>query len=172
MAGNKNIAVDYDGGSYFSVKVSTADGHVVVGDSVKFTIDGKTSTVKTDSNGIAKIKISQIPKKYTITTTYKGKSVKNTVTVKQVLKTSKVTVKKTAKKFTLKATLKINGKLVKGKLITFKFNGKTYKVKTNSKGIAQKTLNKKIIKKLKKGKTYAVKVTYLKDTIKTTVKVK
>ena len=172
MAGNKNIAVDYDGGSYFSVKVSTADGHVVVGDSVKFTIDGKTSTVKTDSNGIAKIKISQIPKKYTITTTYKGKSVKNTVTVKQVLKTSKVTVKKTAKKFTLKATLKINGKLVKGKLITFKFNGKTYKVKTNSKGIAQKTLNKKIIKKLKKGKTYTVKVTYLKDTIKTTVKVK
>ena len=35
-----------------------------------------------------------------------------------------------------------------------------------------KTLNKKVIKKLKKGKTYTVKVTYLKDTIKTTVKVK
>ena len=89
-----------------------------------------------------------------------------------MLKTSKVTVKKTAKKFTLKAKLKINGKLVKGKLITFKFNGKTYKVKTNSKGIAQKTLNKNVIKKLKKGKKYTVKVTYLKDTIKTTVKVK
>ena len=56
-------------------------------------------------------------------------------------------------------------------MITFKFNGKNYKVKTNSKGIAQKTLNKNVIKKLKKGKTYAVKVTYLKDTIKTTVKV-
>ena len=97
---------------------------------------------------------------------------KNTVTVKQVLKASKVTVKKTAKKFTLKAKLKINGKLVKGKTVTFKFNGKTYKVKTNSKGIAQKTLKKKVIKKLKKGKTYTVKVTYLKDTIKTTVKVK
>ena len=171
MSGNKNIAVDYAGGSYFSVKVTTADGHVVVGDSVRFKIDGKTYAVKTNSNGIAKLKISQIPKKYPITTTYKGKSVKNTVTVKQVLKTSKVTVKKTAKKFTLKATLKINGKLVKGKVITFKFNGKNYKVKTNTKGIAQKTLNKNVIKKLKKGKTYAVKVTYLKDTIKTTVKV-
>jgi hypothetical protein len=33
-------------------------------------------------------------------------------------------------------------------------------------------LNKKIINKLKKGKTYTVQVTYLKDTIKTTVKVK
>ena len=53
-----------------------------------------------------------------------------------------------------------------------KIKGKTYKVKTNSKGIAQKTLKKSVIKKLKKGKKYTVKVTYLKDTIKTKVKVK
>ena len=85
---------------------------------------------------------------------------------------SKLTVKKTAKSFTLKAKLKVNGKLVKGKQITFKFNGKTYKVKTNAKGIAQKKLNKNVIKKLKKGKTYTVKATYLQDTIKTTLKVK
>ena len=101
-----------------------------------------------------------------------GNSVKNTVTVKQVLKAKKVTVKKTAKKFTLKATLKINGKKVKGKKITFKFKGKTYKAKTNKKGMAKVTVKKNVIKKLKKGKKYTVKVTYLKDTIKTTVKVK
>ena len=105
-------------------------------------------------------------------TTFNGKSVKNIITVKQVLKAKKISVKKTANKFTLKATLKINGKLQKGKLITFKFNGKTYKVKTNSKGIAKKTLKKSVIKKLKKGKKYSVKVTYLKDTIKTIVEVK
>ena len=170
---NKNITVDYGSGSYFTVQVVTADGHSVgAGAKVKFTINKKTKTVTTDKNGIAKIKITDIPKKYTITTKYKGKTYKNTVTVKQVLKASKVTVKKTAKKFTLKATLKINGKLVKGKVIKFKLNGKTYKVKTNKKGIAQKTLTKKVINKLKKGKTYTVKVTYLKDTIKTTVKVK
>ena len=169
---NENITVDYDGGKYFSVNVATADGIPVVGASVKFNINGKTTPVQTDANGIAKIKITDVPKKYTMITTYNGKSVKNTVTVNQVLKATKVTVKKTAKKFTLKATLKINGKLVKGKKITFKLNGKTYKVKTNAKGVAQKTLNKKVINKLKKGKTYTVKVTYLKDTIKTTVKVK
>ena len=170
---NKNIAVDYNGGKYFSVKVVTADGHAVgAGAKVTFTINKKTKTVKTDKNGIAKIKITNVPKKYTITTKYMGKTYKNTVAVKHVLKTSKVTVKKTAKKFTLKATLKINGKLVKGKIIKFKFNGKTYKAKTNKKGIAQKILTKKVINKLKKGKTYTVKVTYVKDTIKTTVKVK
>ena len=170
---NKDISVDYAGGKYFSVKVVTADGHAVgAGAKVTFTINKKTKTVTTDKNGIAKIKITDIPKKYTITTKYNGKTYKNTVTVKQVLKASKVTVKKSAKKFTLKATLKINGKLVKGKVIKFKFKGKTYKVKTNKKGVAQKTLTKKVIKKLKKGKKYTVKVTYKKDTIKTTVKVK
>ena len=170
---NKNIKVDYDGGKYFSVKIVSKDGKVAAsGVSVKFTINGKTKTVKTDKNGIAKIKITDIPKKYTMKTTYNGKTVKNTVTVKQVLKAKKVTVKKTAKKLTLKATLKINGKKVKGKKITFKINGKTYKAKTNKKGIAKVTIKKKVIKKLKKGKKYTVKVTYKKDTIKTTVKVK
>jgi C1A family cysteine protease len=169
---NKNISVDYNGGKYFSVKVVTADGHAVgAGTKVTFTINKKTKTVKTNKNGIAKIKITDIPKKYTIKTKYNGKTYKNTVTVKQVLTASKVTVKKTAKKFTLKAKLKINGKLQKGKVIKFKINGKTYKVKTNAKGVAQKTLNKNALK-LKKGKKYTVKVTYLKDTIKTTVKIK
>ena len=170
---NKNINVDYDGGSYFSVNVVSDDGKVAAVDaSVKFTINGKTTEVKTDKNGIAKIQIIDVPGTYAMTTTFNGKTYNNTVTVKQVLKANKVQVKKTAKKFSLKATLKINGKVVKGKWVTFKFNGKTYKVKTNSKGIAQKTFKNNVIKKLKKGKTYTVKVIYLKDTIKTTVKVK
>ena len=62
--------------------------------------------------------------------------------------------------------------MIKGKAIKFKFNGKTYSAKTSKKGIAQKTFKKSFIKKLKKGKTYAVQVTYLKDTIKTSLKVK
>ena len=169
---NKNISVDYAGDKYFSVKVVTSDGHAVgAGASVKFTINGKTTTVKTDQNGIAKIKINDVPGKYTIKTTYKGKTYANKVTVKQVLTTSKVTVKKTAKSFTIQAKLKINGKLVSGKTIKFKLNGKTYTAKTNSKGIAKVTVKKNNISKLKKGKTYTVNVTYSKDKTKTTVKV-
>lgn len=170
---NKNVVADYAGGSCFSVRVVTSDGRAVgAGEVVKFTINGKTTTVKTDKNGIAKIGIVKTPGKYIITTTYKGKSVNNIIKVRQVLATNKVVVKKTAKSFTLKAKLKINGKLVRNKWITFKFFGKKYFAKTNKYGIAQKTFSKNVIKKLKKGKTYAVKVTYLKDTVKTTVKVK
>ena len=170
---NKNIKVDYAGGKYFSVKIVSADGKVAAsGVSVKFTINGKSTIVKTNANGFAKIKITQPPKKYTMITTFNGKSVKNTVIVNHVLKATKAVIKKTAKKVTLKARLKINGKWVKNKWITFKFNGKNYKAKTNARGIAQKTWNKNFIKNLKKGKTYLVGVTYAKDTIKTTVKVK
>ncbi len=173
VVGNKNIKVDYAGGKYFSVKVVSKDGKVPAsGVKVKFKINGKTYTKTTNKKGIAKLKITFIPKKYTIKTIFNGKTYKNTIKVKQVLKTSKVTVKKTAKKFTLKAKLKINGKLKKGKTIKFRLNGKTYKAKTNKKGIAKVTIKKKVIKKLKKGKKYAFKVTYLKDTIKSTVKVK
>ena len=150
----------------------SADGKVPAsGAEVKFTINGKTTPVKTDKNGIAKLKITDIPKKYTIKTIFNGKTYKNTLTVKHVLKAKKVTVKKKAKKFVLKATLKINGKKVKGGKVTFKFNGKTYKA-TTKKGIAKVTLKKNVIKKLKKGKKYTVKVTYLKDTIKSAVKVR
>ena len=169
---NNDISVDYNGGSYFTVRVVTADGRAVgAGEKITFIINKKTTTVKTDMNGVAKVKIIGGPGKYTITTKYNGGTYTNKVTVKHVLTTSKVTVKKTAKKFTLKAKLKINGKLVKGKKITFKFKGKIYKVKTNSKGIAKVTVKKAVIKKLKKGKTYAVKVTYLKDIAKSSVKV-
>ena len=167
---NRDIVVDYDGGSYFSVKVITADGHMVKDAEVKFTINGKTTAVKTDNNGIAQLLISDVPGQYSIITNYKGQNLKNTVTVKQVLTTSKVTVKKTAKNIVLKAALKINGKAVKEKTVIFTFKGKTYKAKTNAKGIAEVKIAKSVLLKLKNNKNYQAKVTYLKDTIKTTVK--
>ncbi len=91
-------------------------------------------------------------------------------TIKLVLKTVKV--KKSAKKLILQATLKVNGKAVNKKLIVFKFNGKTYKAKTNKKGIAKVTVKKAVLKKLKVGKKVKYQAKYSTKTVKKTAKVK
>lgn len=93
--------------------------------------------------------------------------VKNTCSL--ILK--KVKVKKSAKKLILTATLKINKKAVKGKIITFKFNRKTYKTKTNKNGVAKVVVKKSVLKKLKVGKKLTYTATYAKKTVKKTVKV-
>ena len=113
-----------------------------------------------------------IGKSHALKATYLKDSIKTKVTVKQVLKANNPTIKKSAKKFNLQASLKINGKVAKKKLIKFTFKGKTYKAKTNAKGIATATIKRAVIKKIKAGKTYPVKVAYGKDYLKTTVKVK
>jgi len=66
----------------------------------------------------------------------------------------------------LKATLKQGKKALKYKKVTFKFNGKKYKAKTNKKGVAKVTIKKSVLKKLKVGKTVKYQATYLKDTVK------
>ena len=96
------------------------------------------------------------------------------VTVKKFTKLtiSKVKVRKYAKKLTIKATLMIDGKPAKGKVIKFKFNKKTYKAKTNKKGIAKITVKRAVLKKLKVGKKVKYQATYGKKTVTKTVKVK
>lgn len=85
-------------------------------------------------------------------------------------------VSKKAKKLIISAKLKINGKLAKGKKLTFKFKGKTFKVKTNKKGVAKLTIKskvlKKLLKKVKAGKKVKYQVSYGKKTVKKTLKVK
>ncbi len=83
-----------------------------------------------------------------------------------------VTVKKSAKKLVLTAKLTKGKTLIKGKTITFKFNGKTYKAKTSAKGIAKVTIKKSTLKKLKVGKTVKYQAKYSTLTVKRSAKVK
>jgi hypothetical protein len=142
---------------------------------VTIKIGKKSFKVKTNAYGYATLKIPYkiTPGKYTISAKYKGQTVKNKLTVKQVLKTTKtVKVKKSAKKLVLKATLKKGKTAIKSKIVKFKVNGKTYKGKTSKYGIAKVTIKKAAIKKLKAGKKYTIKVSYLSDTVKATLKVR
>lgn len=82
-------------------------------------------------------------------------------------------MKRSAKKIVITASLvKVNGKYLKNKKITLKFKGKKYVAKTNKKGIAKFTIKSKVLKKLKKGKKLTYQATYLKDSVKYTVKIR
>ncbi len=167
ITNNKNVIADYLGKTSFKVRV-IGDNLNPVGKNtvVVMKIGKKSYNVKTDKNGYASKQFNLIPGKYTVVTSYKGYSVKNTITVKNVLKV-KNTSKKKAKKIKFSATLKkSNGKAIVGKKITFKIKSKTYTAKTNKKGIAKVTF-----KNLKVGK-YKINVKYLNYQVKKTLKIK
>lgn len=164
---NAYLKMYYGEGKYYKVKVADDNGKVAAGVKVKFSINGRTYTKKTNSNGYASLKISINPGKYTIKTTYKGYSVSNTINVKTTIITKDQSVKKGE---TLKFKVKLlnkKGKILKKKNVKINFKGKTYKVKTNSKGIA--TLKIKI--KYKIGK-YNIKTKYGSLTVKNKIKIK
>ena len=141
-------------------------------------------------NGVANVKLPDLANgNYGYIITYSGDTnyasftktgsvtvKKQTIPTKPVVKTTitlkTVKVKKSAKKLILQATLKQGKKALSGKKVTFKFNGKTYKAKTNKKGIAKVTIKKNVLKKLKVGKKVTYQAGYGKVTAKKTAKIK
>lgn len=154
-AGNLNVAAADAKTSVFKTTLKDASGNTLAGKSVIITFNGKIYTATSDSNGVVSFKLStNVAGKYSTTiaftgdSTYKGSvSVSTIIISKQATKLS--VVKKTFKKSATKkvtAVLKDNaGKVIKGKKVTMKVNGKTYTAKTNSKGVA--TFSVKLTKK-------------------------
>ena len=165
-------ATVYNGFNY-NAKVLGTDGNPLKGAKVTFQV-GKNKVVakKTNVKGIASLPMNYKPAKYTVVVKYAKQTLKVKVTVKKVLALKSVAVKKSAKKLVLTATLKKGKSPIKGKVVAFKFSGKTYNVKTKANGIAKVTIKSSILKKLKVGKNITYQATYLKDTVKKTTKVK
>ena len=168
-----NLKSLYSSGQYYTIKVTGSNLKTVNGIKAVIKVNDKKFTTLTVKNGACKFKISQVPGTYTLNISVGNNSVIRTLTVKHLVTVKTVTVKKSAKKLVLSATLaKVNKKYLKGKTITFKFNGKKYTAKTNNKGVAKVTIKSSVLKKLKVGKKVTYQATYLKDTVKKTVKVK
>lgn len=170
----KDMSMLYTAGTQYSVTIYDKFGNLAKNTEVVFEVNGKRLLVtKTNDKGVATVKLTQIPGTYKITTRALGESITKKLTVKHIVKLQKVKVKRSAKKLVIKVILsKVNGKYLKGKKVTLKFKGKKYTVKTNKKGVAKFTIKKKVLKKLKKGKKVTYHATYLKDTVKYSVKVK
>lgn len=154
----------------YKFSVTGTDAKPLKNKYVKVKIAKKTYKVKTNSKGVATMALPKLKAgKYTIKITYgDGKATKR-MTVKHIVSLKTVKVKKSARRLVLTAKL---AKKLKGKKITFKFNGKTYRAKTNAKGIAKLTIKKSVLSKLRVGKRVYYSASYLKDTVKKSVKVR
>ncbi len=167
-----NLNMVYTSGKYFKVRL-TIDGQPFASQNVKITINGKTYSKATDKNGYTSLKISLAPKTYTVKATYANLTVTKKVTVKSIITAKNINSKRSAKTVKIKVTLKkVNGKYLKNKKITLKFNKKTFKAKTNKKGVATFTIKNSVYKKLKTNKKYTYQVIYAKDKVKKTIKFK
>ena len=154
---SSDIVTEYGKSTNLAVTLIDSFGNAVPNAVITVSLNGKLTTLKTNSNGQASMAINIAPKTYPAYISFKGNGnyQKSDCTVKIVVKkaTPKITASK--KTFKIKAktkkyqiTLKNNmGKVMKKTKVTLKVNGKTYKAKTNSKGKATFKLKLK-----KKGK--------------------
>ena len=140
----KSLKKVYTDNKKFSAKFYKSNGKVLANKNVKFKINGKTYTSKTNKNGVATLSLTTLPKGlYDIVSynTADGSTKTNKVKVYR-----KVSTKLTLNKYTF---LKSNTKVIKatlihglgyapgaGKEIQFTVNKKTYTRYTNSKGVA------------------------------------
>ena len=163
----KNLVKYYKSSSKFKAKFLNKNGGILKNTKVKFTINRKLYSVKTNTNGFASLKINLKPGKYKITTinTNTNEKITNTVVIKKTI-ISKDKVVKFSKKTNFKVKiLNSNGKIVKNAKVKFKVKGKLYTVKTNSKGFAVLNI------KLQKGK-YVVSTIYNGLAVKNKITVK
>ncbi len=149
---SSDITKYYKGSTKYTATFTDAQGKVLANTNVKIVVNGVTSTVKTNANGVASVAVNLKPGTYKVVATNPktGYQITNTFKVLTTIKASDVTkVYTDGKKFTA-TFLNSKGKALANKNVKFKINGKTYTVKTNSKGVASLSMTN-----LKKG-TYKI----------------
>ena len=141
---SKDLTTYYKKSIKFKVRVYGADGKIAAKKYVKFTFGKKTCEIRTDKKGYATFKINKKPGQYKIIVQYDDFKVKNKIKIKSTLITKDLSKKaKNVGKFKVKV-LNSKGKAFKNQAVKIKFKGKTYKLKTNKKGIAVFNVSKNL----------------------------
>ena len=162
-----NLAFTYgDGNNKLKATLKDKNGKTITNKTVVFNFNGQNYNRKTDSKGVATMTIGAGPKKYTTTISFTNanyvKSTKTvTVTVNSIptsLTVNDLTCNYDDSNTYLYATLKDtkNNKFLSGQTITFKINGKSINVVSDSNGKAG-------IKIEEKPGTYNVDVSFAKS---------
>lgn len=137
-----NISMYYKDGSNY--KASLYNGNTPVENaSLKIKMGNEIYTKKTDKNGLVQLPITLNSGNYLVSVFYGNISINNTLKVSPVIIAKDLTKHyASSTKFTAKF-LNAHGKALTNTFIKFKINGKTYKVKTNKKGLASLAINLK-----------------------------
>ena len=142
----KPVTTTYNVDKYLKITLKDQNGKAIKNAVLTVNIGGAKKHKNTDKNGQIKINVATLtPKTYNAKITYAGSNNYNAST-----SSVKVTVKKATPKITAKSTsykLKVKtkkypviiknnkNKALKNTKVTLKVNGKTFNVKTNSKGL-------------------------------------
>ena len=113
-------------------------GKLLKDTSVKFKLNSKSYTFKTNKNGIVKISADLTPGKYSISSinTKTSETITKTITIKNIVETNDLTMNANdGSKFKVKI-LNSNGKASPNKKVTFILDGRTYTKTTDKNGIA------------------------------------
>ena len=150
-----NLERYYGSTSQLAVKLVKENNIPIAKEQLNVILGGKSYTIKTDENGIAKLTLKNSPNKYTVKITFNGnkyvgssKSVQVKI-VKPIIKASKLKIHK--KGYYIVTFKDANKKAIKNVKVKFTIKGKTYIRITDSKGQTKLKIT------LKPGK-YSVKV--------------
>ncbi|WP_295620204.1 right-handed parallel beta-helix repeat-containing protein [uncultured Methanobrevibacter sp.] len=138
-------------GAYYSITLKDENNQVIKNKNVRFTINSKNTHVKTNSKGIAKLKIDLTNEKVYTLKIYSPA----TYQYRSIVKTNKITIAKGTPKMTgYDRTYSTNsngeysiylrdyaGKALSNGKMSFVIDGKTYSATTDSKGIAKFNIN-------------------------------